>query len=337
MGGLRSVAGTCAGWLVIVAACAKPGGSGYEASVLPSTAVTSSSPSASSLEAVSPPSEAEASTADDATRTLVAETPEPALPPEIEGMIYIPEGPFIAGPIEEAAEPTKIELGAYYIDRLETSVDEYAECVEAGICREPLGCSRFCTWKKRTRTGDHAVNCVAWEDARNYCEWRDKRLPSELEWEKAARGTDGRLMPWGAHAEDMPSPLVGRCKDIHVWTTARGCHPWDVSPFGLMDTAGGVFEWVVGWPDETLDQSVVDARAPSVAGFRGGSDRVGRNHWKNLAQRHRVPTYSRWGWTTSKRMSMFDHPGFRCATDGVPPSPSPVVARAGRTTAPCSE
>lgn len=140
--------------------------------------------------------------------TLVEQSPAapsqvPAEPqtPEIPGMAYIPPGSFIAGGASQGQPEVHITLGGYYIDRLETSVDEYAECVDAGVCRPPKGCSRFCTWKKRERTGDHAVNCLGHRDAVAYCDWRGKRLPNELEWEKAARGTDGRLLPWGDHTE----------------------------------------------------------------------------------------------------------------------------------------
>ncbi len=262
-------------------------------------------------------------------------TPAPSVPPTatpsdapeltasaalitIPGMVLIPAGPFIAGPPNAEGEPVYLSLKTYYIDRLETSVAEYSECVEAGVCTAQTDCSRYCSWKKREKAGEHAINCLGWTDAQDYCHWRGKRLPTELEWEKAARGTDGRLFPWGESGEPPPGSddqtPPERCKNPHVWTTARECHPWDTSPYGLVDTAFGVLEWVSAWPAKTLSQELIDTQEPTGISFRGGSDRLSSKHWGDLSTRH---TSSADHWTNRKRISMFDRPGFRCAVDGI--------------------
>ncbi|MCG3173611.1 MAG: Serine/threonine-protein kinase pkn1 [Myxococcota bacterium] len=179
-----------------------------------------------------------------------------------------------------------VVLDAFYIDWHEVTVDEYRACVDAGRCTKPgdVSSNRACNWGSE-REGSHPVNCVDWEQARKYCEWRGKRLPAEAEWEKAARGTDGRLYPWG---EQPPS-----C-DLVVWGDGRrtdGCgrnSTWPVcsklqgnSPHGLCDTGGNVYEWVEDWYDPGYYASAPSRNPPgppsgTMRVLRGGS--WGLNH-----------------------------------------------------------
>ena len=116
-------------------------------------------------------------------------------------MLYVPAGEFMMGLTAADTEafadekpPHPVYLDAFWIDRTEVTKAQYQRCVEAGVCAAP-SCSG-------TGKGDHPVVCVRWQDASKYCAWAGRRLPTEAEWEKAARGTDGGKYPWGNDAPD---------------------------------------------------------------------------------------------------------------------------------------
>jgi sulfatase modifying factor 1 len=169
-----------------------------------------------------------------------------------EEMVYIPAGEFTMGSDrgEKNEKPVhKVYLGAYYIDKYEVTVDNYAACVKAGFCNEP-DTGKYCNRGKSGR-GRHPVNCVDWSQARAYCEWRKKRLPTEAEWEKAARGTDGREYPWGSEKASCRYAVMkdggDGCGMDRTWPV--GSKPAGASPYGAMDMAGNVWEWVADWYD----------------------------------------------------------------------------------------
>ncbi|MED5463663.1 MAG: SUMF1/EgtB/PvdO family nonheme iron enzyme [Myxococcota bacterium] len=149
-------------------------------------------------------------------------------------MAYIPAGEFLFGP--EDAQETRATR-AYLMDLMEVSAAEYRDCVEAGRC-ERRGSA------EDVERGDHPVNDVSWKDASAYCSFVGKRLPSEEEWEKAARGVDGRRYPWGSDAPDCKRAVMRECGGV---TAERGSRPRGKSPFGLSDMAGNVFEWTSTW------------------------------------------------------------------------------------------
>jgi formylglycine-generating enzyme required for sulfatase activity len=133
---------------------------------------------------------------------------------------------------------------AFRIDRTEVRVSEYRHCVEDGAC-EPPAVASGCNWNEPGRS-DHPVNCIDWEQAAAYCSWVGKRLPTEQEWEKAARGTDGRTYPWGNEGPSCETAVMrgargtgcGQASTAPVASRDRGR-----SPYGLFDMAGNVHEW----------------------------------------------------------------------------------------------
>jgi formylglycine-generating enzyme required for sulfatase activity len=177
-------------------------------------------------------------------------------------MVYVPAGEFIMGSkegdVDERLEHT-VYLDAFWIDKYEVSNAQYQKCVGAGACRAPTTCG----WGEPTY-GDasktnHPVVCVNWDDARAYCAWARARLPTEAEWEKAARGTDGRRWPWGSTFDVSRLNFCDRnCEfdwkdtgadDGYARTAPVGNFPAGASPYGVLDMAGNVWEWVADWYD----------------------------------------------------------------------------------------
>ncbi|MBC7250694.1 MAG: formylglycine-generating enzyme family protein [Anaerolineae bacterium] len=164
-------------------------------------------------------------------------------------MVEIPAGPFIMGNDsgrQDEAPAHEVDLPAFEIDKFEVTNADFAVFVEETGYQtdaEKQGLSRI--WKDAAEGKDnHPVVYVSWNDATAYCQWLGKRLPTEAEWEKAARGTDGRLYPWGDEYD--ASKLNGKDSGIRG-TTAVGSFADGASPYGVMDMAGNVWEWTADW------------------------------------------------------------------------------------------
>ena len=139
----------------------------------------------------------------------------------------------------------EVNVPAFEIDRYEVTVDAYGSCVTAGGCTAPLTYSSYCNWGVSGKK-DHPVNCISWYQAGEYCSWAGKRLCSESEWEKASRGTDGRIYPWGNETATCQYAVMyergaGCGTDS---TKAVGSKPGGASPYGAQDMSGNVWEWV---------------------------------------------------------------------------------------------
>jgi formylglycine-generating enzyme required for sulfatase activity len=163
--------------------------------------------------------------------------------------VYVPAGVFLMGSAatdKDAADDEKpqhkITLEGYWIDKTEVTNVMYKKCVDSGSCGKP-GCSHY----GDSQYDDHPVVCVDWSLANAYCKWVGGRLPTEAEWEKAARGTDGRIYPWG---NDPPSNELFNYDNNIRGTTVVGNFPKGASPYGLLDMAGNVWEWVNDWYGE---------------------------------------------------------------------------------------
>jgi serine/threonine-protein kinase len=160
-------------------------------------------------------------------------------------MVGVPAGEFLMGSTDDDPDAYHGEkpqhtvyLDAFWIDKTEVTNAQYRKCVEAGACEEP-GC-----WDDdRYNAPEQPVVCVNRYVAQDYAAWAGGRLPTEAEWEKAARGTDGKIYPWGDSPPDCSKANYFRCagKPLPV-----GTHPDGASPYGALDMAGNVWEWVSG-------------------------------------------------------------------------------------------
>jgi len=198
-----------------------------------------------------------------ADRRVIAAELSRMLETAARGMVRVPAGEFFSGCNERVdtecdgdEKPGKKRyLDAFSIDVTEVTVEAYRECVRAGRCTEPNE-GGSCNWGRGDRER-HPVNCVDWNQAKRFCEWQGKRLPTEWEWEKAARGTDGRKYPWGNSSIGSTSRPVANVADSNTsfsWklasyddgfaeTSPTAHFPAGDSPYGAKDMSGNVWEW----------------------------------------------------------------------------------------------
>ena len=172
--------------------------------------------------------------------------------PVEEDMVLIPAGVFIRGTDQggfDEQPKRSIYLDAFMIDRYEVTNAQYAAFVNASGHRKSGPPSRYAKNMARMRGANQPVVYVSWDDAQAYCRWAGRRLPTEAEWEKAMRGTDGRLWPWG-NVEIPAGANWARVDDGYDVTAPVGHFKSDVSPYGVMDGAGNVLEWVEDWYQE---------------------------------------------------------------------------------------
>ena len=255
-------------------------------------------------------------------------------------MLLIPAGEFSMGGTEEelADRPNSgylnyeaerplhtVRLSAYYIDKFEVTNRQYDLFLEAqrddpgAFDHEtrPAGLDHSRLYIDETYLGENqpAVG-LSWFDAFAYCKWADKRLPSEAEWEYAARGGDGvyRQYPWGNHPPNADgvwwanyAPATGKTKDGFRVTAPVGSFPDGVSPFGVMDMAGNAEEWVQDWHSFNYYRQTDGAQDPP--GPLEGEKRVIKGGSFN-SERHHIRIATRfYGKPKDKSPNL----GFRCA------------------------
>jgi formylglycine-generating enzyme required for sulfatase activity len=185
--------------------------------------------------------------------------------PVREEMVVIPAGPFIRGTdhggFDEQPQRTLV-LDAFALDRYEVTNFQYQQFVKVTGHRKSGPPARYAKNMSKMQGVNQPVVYVSWEDADSYCHWKGKRLPTEAEWEKAMRGSDGRLWPWG-NVEQPNGANWARVQDGHDVSASVGAFQTDKSPYGVMDGAGNVMEWVADWYAERYFEEAPERNPPS--------------------------------------------------------------------------
>ena len=226
-------------------------------------------------------------------------------------MVLVPEGEFIMGTndrLPDEGPQHKVTLPAFYIDTYEVTNLQYKQFIDSTNRKSP---EHF-----RNRTfpqgkADHPVTQVSWHDADEYCHWAGKRLPTEQEWEKAARSTDGRNYPWG---NDF---AINRANTPQRWmvlendgdTTPVGAFPSGVSAYGAYDMSGNVWEWTASWyAPYPGNERITENYGEKYKVLKGGS------WWDCTFYKCGIsaPSYNRSFFLQSTKNKSF---GFRCAKD----------------------
>lgn len=228
-------------------------------------------------------------------------------------MAYIPAGPFLMGNDRGSADEQPIHpvrLDAFYIDAFEVTNEHYRACVEAGVClpvKKQSSATRSYYYENR-RYENFPVLFVDWSMARTYCEsWREARLPTEAEWEKAARGERSTIYPWG----DEPDCKFANYGDCLGDTSSTKIYALGASRYGVYNLAGNVWEWVGDWYSDNYYRSSprADPQGPDAGTervLRGGSWKDNYADIRSVNREAEKPSYS----------SQFI--GFRCARDADP-------------------
>jgi formylglycine-generating enzyme required for sulfatase activity len=274
--------------------------------------VTSPAPTISSNETLNP------SSTSTITSVMPSNTPDTSdaselMDPKGVPMRLVLAGNFIMGSnsgYEEAKPAHTVYLDDFYIDKYEVTNAFYKACVDVGKCRPPNKTGSFTrdSYYGNSQYDNYPVIYVGWDDAKSYCQWRGIDLPTEAQWEKAARGTDGRTYPWGENIDQT----YANYNDNEGDTTAVGSYESGKSPYGVYDLAGNAWEWVADWYSDKyyLSTPLTNPPGPASGEFRvlrGGS-------WHDDGT---IVSTSNRGWNQLEYFTNVDF-GFRCAMDGKP-------------------
>lgn len=228
------------------------------------------------------------------THTHTARPPAP--PEEAETpMVSVPPGRFTMG--DRNGEPAEypereVTMSGFLIDKTEVSNEAYARCVAAGVC-DPAPY----TDDERLGAPDHPVVGVTWMDAEAFCKWMDKDLPTEAQWEYAAKGKDYRKWPWSG-AFDPKRANTAMQGDFHGKTAPVTAYPNGESPYGVLNMAGNVAEWTRDYFDPTWYRSTDANTNPTGPErgrervVRGGSYRDSSHTARVSARAAKLPTES---------------------------------------------
>jgi formylglycine-generating enzyme required for sulfatase activity len=190
-------------------------------------------------------------------------------------MVYVPAGPFQMGSDErdpnaeeDEKPPHQVTLDTFWIDKYEVSNTQYARCVEAGTCQKSAYAD-----DAAYNGADYPVVGVSWQDAGDYCGWAGGRLPTEAEWEYAARGPDEPIYPWGDTFDSSKVNAAGS-NDGYERTAPVDSFPVGDSWVGALNMAGNVWEWANDWYGSYPSEPQVNPTGPPSGQYRvlrGGS------------------------------------------------------------------
>ncbi len=200
------------------------------------------------------PASGDAGNADAAPTEAGAEAAHADIPPD---MLPVPGGTFVMGADEGGEKDEhpahKVTIKGFLLDKTEVTNEAYMECVHAKVCRmyrTDAAVKFHAGPDSEFRHPKQPVSAVSWQDAVTYCKWRGKRLPTEAEWEHAARGNDGRKYPWGNTPPDHTRGCYSGGPPPCAGTTAPvGSYPAGAGPYGHLDLAGNVWEWTATYYD----------------------------------------------------------------------------------------
>ncbi len=233
------------------------------------------------------------------------------------GMIEIPEGVFTMGTEQgedDEKPPHPVSMSTYWIDKFEVTVAAYQACVDDDSACLAAGDGVGCNAGKNDRQ-NHPINCVDWGQARSYCEWAGKRLPTEAEWEKAARGTDGRRLAWG---DSAPNDTLLNFGLSRIGSTVEvGTYPSGLSFYGVHNMGGNVSEWTndLYARRQYENQNNPDDPPQDPQGPTEGIERVGRGgNWVVSFENALTATVR----IRTNPTSATGELGFRCAATNQP-------------------
>jgi formylglycine-generating enzyme required for sulfatase activity len=244
-------------------------------------------------------------------------------------LMCVPAGEFLMGASETDAQAGRDEqpqhrvyLDAFWIDRTEVTNANFAQCVADGVCHPrrytpySSGVSSITRldYYENLAYADYPVLMFDAAEAQTYCQWAGRRLPSEAEWEKAARGPDERIFPWGNELDCSRASYLSCTED----TTVVDEPQVGASPYGVLNLAGNVWEWVADWYDPDYYANSPDK---NPAGPETGEHKVRRGGgWRSLAKDLRVTNRA-----SGKAHHYFDgQMGFRCAISAAAPVSSSI-------------
>lgn len=224
-------------------------------------------------------------------------------------VVYVPAGEFEMGADRFDDNPKRtVRLSAYWIYKTEVTNAQYARCVADGVCGPPVGASYWAEYESPYRA-EHPVVGVTWEQARTYCAWAHGLLPTEAQWEKAARGPGGRTFPWGNGPANCD---LLNFDDCAYTTTPVSAYDLGKSYYEAYDMAGNVQEWVRDWYDADYFTVAPDVNPPGPKqgeerSIRGSAFGFEQDVLESARRYHAKPD------TISKSL------GFRCViTDDAP-------------------
>jgi formylglycine-generating enzyme required for sulfatase activity len=221
--------------------------------------------------------------------------------------VFVPAGDFQMGTNEKNAQKNRpvhvVTLSAFWVDQTEVTNAMYARCVAAEEC--PLPAPEQNPFYGKSKYNDYPVVYVTWNAADVYCRWAGRRLPTEAEWEKAARGTDGRIYPWG---NDPPNESRANF-DLNLGAPLPADrYPLGASPYGALNMAGNVREWVADWFHQYYylvapPENPLGPPSGELKSLRGGSYLDGDSEIRTFNRFEHAP------------LSPGINRGFRCASD----------------------